>query len=284
MALNESSLSLGERLEEARKRKGVSIREASEATKVRGDFLLSMEEDNFDLRLPDLYERGFLKIYAQYLKLDTEKIMTDYEARQMALKGGTPRRPNDHRPGQGDREVLGRFDLPGEREQEPAPKRPSGRPRSPMEPADEDHHGAGSDHLIYYKIGLGIAGLVIVGVIVFALINLLRSGDDEMAAGPAAGTPIVSSNTTTPPPRDAPPNTGPEEVFFVARDSVTIIVEEVDTGERLYAGTILAGESISVEKRGPLLVRYTNGQALQIERNGQTFEVERDGAGLTRIP
>ena len=31
--------SIGERLEEARKRKGISLREAAEATKIRSDFL-----------------------------------------------------------------------------------------------------------------------------------------------------------------------------------------------------------------------------------------------------
>ena len=72
--------SIGERLEEARKRKGISLREASEATKIRRDFLSNFEQDKFDFDLPDIYKRGFVKNYANYLKLDSRKLLTDYNA------------------------------------------------------------------------------------------------------------------------------------------------------------------------------------------------------------
>ena len=58
---------IGERLEEARKRKGISIREAAEATKIRGDYLHKYESNQFDIKLPEIYVRGFLRTYANYL-------------------------------------------------------------------------------------------------------------------------------------------------------------------------------------------------------------------------
>ena len=76
--------SIGERLEEARKRKGISLREAAEATKIRSDFLGYIEQNKMDFSLPDIYLRGFLIIYARYLKLDYDKIMTDYNAQQLS--------------------------------------------------------------------------------------------------------------------------------------------------------------------------------------------------------
>ena len=51
--------SIGERLEEARKKKGISIREAADATKIRGDFLDCFEKDKFDIGIPDIYVSGF---------------------------------------------------------------------------------------------------------------------------------------------------------------------------------------------------------------------------------
>lgn len=75
--------SIGERLEEARKRKGISLREASEATKIRSDFLGYIEQSKFDFDLPEIYKRGFIGNYARYLKLDPEKILTDYNAEQL---------------------------------------------------------------------------------------------------------------------------------------------------------------------------------------------------------
>ena len=86
--------SIGERLEEARKRKGISLREAAEATKIRSDFLGYIEQNKMDFDLPEIYKRGFLKNYARYLKLDHDKIMTDYNAQQLSKsrlgkKGGS---------------------------------------------------------------------------------------------------------------------------------------------------------------------------------------------------
>ncbi len=80
---------IGERLEEARKRKGISIREASEATKIRGEYLYKFESNQFDLKLPDIYLRGFLRLYANFLKLPGDKIVNDYQALGLG-EGGRP--------------------------------------------------------------------------------------------------------------------------------------------------------------------------------------------------
>ncbi len=91
---------IGDRLAEARKRLGIALREASEATKIRTDYLQSMETGSFDFSLPEIYKVGFLKIYARYLKLDADKLASDY----LAQFGGKTA---------GDRENLGRIDAPG---------------------------------------------------------------------------------------------------------------------------------------------------------------------------
>ena len=68
---------IGERLEDARKRKGISLREAAEDTKIRSDFLSYIEQNNFDFELPEIYRCGFIKNYARYLKLDPAKVVND---------------------------------------------------------------------------------------------------------------------------------------------------------------------------------------------------------------
>src|SRR5476649_2656841 len=94
--------SIGERLEEARKRKGVSIREAAEATKIRGDYLHKLETNKFDLGLTPLYVRGFLRNYAHWLKLPADKLVGDFDA--LGLDSPRTARPIN-------REVYGRMDL-----------------------------------------------------------------------------------------------------------------------------------------------------------------------------
>ena len=45
-------MAIGQKLEEARNRKGISIREAEESTKIRGDYLSAFEANNFRYRPP----------------------------------------------------------------------------------------------------------------------------------------------------------------------------------------------------------------------------------------
>ena len=75
---------IGERLEDARKKKGISIREAAEATKIRGEYLQKFEGNQFEIGLTDIYTRGFLRGYANYLRLPSDRLLNDYTA----LRGG----------------------------------------------------------------------------------------------------------------------------------------------------------------------------------------------------
>jgi len=70
-------MAIGQKLEDARNRKGISIREASESTKIRGDFLTSFEAGKFDIGLPDVYLRGFIRVYARFLGIDPESAVAD---------------------------------------------------------------------------------------------------------------------------------------------------------------------------------------------------------------
>ena len=89
---------IGERLEDARKQKGISIREAAESTKIRGEYLQKFESNHFDIGLSNIYVRGFLRTYSNFLKLPAERILNDYaalgndepRARQPSLSPGLP--------------------------------------------------------------------------------------------------------------------------------------------------------------------------------------------------
>ena len=96
---------IGERLEEARKRKGISVREAAELTKIRGDYLQKFESNTFDIGLPPLYVRGFIRTYAKFLELDPERIIGDVDT-VLGREGKQPRREH--------REALGRVDFGSE--------------------------------------------------------------------------------------------------------------------------------------------------------------------------
>ena len=72
-------MAIGQKLEEARNRKGISIREASESTKIRGDYLTAFESNNFEIKLPEVYLRGFVRLYARFLDIDQDAILADLD-------------------------------------------------------------------------------------------------------------------------------------------------------------------------------------------------------------
>lgn len=61
---------LGHLLREARERKGVTLADAQQATKIRLSFLQALEKEDFSVLPPPFYIRGFIKTYAVYLNLD----------------------------------------------------------------------------------------------------------------------------------------------------------------------------------------------------------------------
>jgi cytoskeletal protein RodZ len=86
-------MAIGQKLEEARNRKGISIREASESTKIRGDFLTSFEAGKFDLQLPEVYLRGFIRVYARFLGIDPESAVDDLNLEIGGDKGRSIKKP-----------------------------------------------------------------------------------------------------------------------------------------------------------------------------------------------
>ena len=71
---------VGQKLEEARKRKGASLREVSESTKIRGDYLSAIEAGNYEINLPEVYLRGFVRLYSKFLGLDQDAMVSDLDA------------------------------------------------------------------------------------------------------------------------------------------------------------------------------------------------------------
>src|SRR3712207_1335085 len=65
---------IGRILQHARQERGLSLEEVEQATKIRARYLTELERGNFGM-LPDVYARGFLKTYADYLQLDGKALV-----------------------------------------------------------------------------------------------------------------------------------------------------------------------------------------------------------------
>ena len=158
--------SLGQKLAEARNRKGISIREASDSTKIRGDFLTKFENDEFGVSLPPVYLRGFLKNYASYLNLDPEGILADFDSQEL----GDKNRP---------RKGFGTISVDGQTEEAPLGETPSGSANT----------SSGSD-FPWLKVSVTLASLLVATVFVI-LIAQLWTGDDDEGDNPIVPEKVV---------------------------------------------------------------------------------------------
>jgi cytoskeletal protein RodZ len=80
--------SIGEILREARHRKQVTLEDVSRVTKIKVAILEQLEADEFDRLVSPTYTKGFLKLYAEYLGLDSQELIAAY----LRLQGGLHRK------------------------------------------------------------------------------------------------------------------------------------------------------------------------------------------------
>ncbi len=74
----EEQESLGKYFKRERESKKISLKEVAENTKVRGQILRAIEEDQHDLLPSFTYVKGFLLSYAKFLRLDANKVLSLY--------------------------------------------------------------------------------------------------------------------------------------------------------------------------------------------------------------
>lgn len=233
---------LGQRLEEARKRRGISIREAAEATKIRGDYLQKFEASSFDFDLPPLYVRGFVRAYARHLDLDAPRIVAEFD-QLMADSGRAPRRET--------RENFGRVEFGGETEGTPA--RAAG--------------GNGLDPVMLKYLVFG-GGAVVVLLLVLIAVNLFSGGT------PARPAPKSGATETAGPARPAePPATSAQVVTLTALDNTRVKIVRVADESVLFDGALARGESRSIQKTGVLRVTVEDRTKLRIEVNGRAMDI-----------
>jgi transcriptional regulator with XRE-family HTH domain len=270
---------IGERLEEARKRKGISIREASEATKIRSDYLQKFENNTFELNLPDIYVRGFLRTYAQYLKLNSDKLLTDYAS--LGLGG-----QRDSRRHHDSREIMGRIDLSDTGRTStpqsatasvPSASTDSARQSSPSPrsvptavvtgaPSADRKQKLGRP-IIFIGAGAALIVVILIGRLIFSSSSPAPKRSSESAPSPAPAAPANDATV----------------LRLIALGNVWVkVVQQVDK-KVLFEGDLIKGDSRALQRTGKVTISYDNGRFLQVEVKGQRFRMSSEGQGSNTI-
>jgi cytoskeleton protein RodZ len=69
----------GDTLRQARVSKGVTLREAEQATRINRHHLSALEDEDFAVLPPLIYQRGIVRNYSTYLELDPGKLLGMFE-------------------------------------------------------------------------------------------------------------------------------------------------------------------------------------------------------------
>ena len=72
---------IGTSLREARLRQGIELPRVEADTKVRSKYLRALEEEHFDVLPAETYVKGFLRTYAEYLGLDGQLYVDEFNSR-----------------------------------------------------------------------------------------------------------------------------------------------------------------------------------------------------------
>ena len=222
--------SIGERLEEARKRKGISLSEAAEATKIRNDFLKNIEQNQFDFDLPEIYKRGFIKSYANYLELDSKSIIADYTAQSLSTSQSGAKAGNS--------EFFGSMETKSDSEDKQKSHLGKLSTKRQVNEADEDtYQNKEIDKAFYLKVSLVILGVLVFFLVIIGLVSaILNSGDEPEITStgssnrPAATTTAQDADTSS-------TGSSQEKVSLIASGNVYVLVKQRNDNKELVRKT-----------------------------------------------
>src|SRR4051812_19841825 len=89
---------IGATLREARERQGLDLTQVERALKIRARQLQALEEERFDWLPGDAYARSFLRTYADYLGLEWQLYLAEYDSRFRRHEEEQPLAPPRHVP------------------------------------------------------------------------------------------------------------------------------------------------------------------------------------------
>lgn len=271
---------LGETLRQAREKSGLTVREVSEQTKIRIQYIEHLEAGRWEALPPKVFVVGFLRNLGRLYRVDSDGLVRDYD-QELAGPGPT-----------GKQETR----LAEEQEAGPTDDKraePVVRMQKPPKPKT---HKSVSSRKGRNSTGRLIAVVIGIVAVAFLLVFWMSRGEPE------APPPDPLAEITDPAPEPEPPVWEPEPeepepdpfdgFSFVYtgpgdREGALEIVVRVDPqpgnrcwvgasadGEDVFRETLGAGEAIRVIAREDVTVTLGNAGVVTIYENGEDIGLE----------
>lgn len=247
----------GRQFTDARKAQSISLKEAAEKTKIREEYLVAIEQGCNKFSLPDIYVRGFVKIYAKYLHLDVQKVMRECPIKEFEVL--------DNASHDGSFATI----VDNEKEQK--------------EDSDTviDDSTRFSDTMRTIKkrcisfcknkqklLFAGVAALaIIVTVILISCCHPKRPADN------------ISQELVN----KALPTTTQQTLSLVSTGNVRVIVRTKDSSEKIFSGMLEPGEIKKISYEQPIQIFFDKGEYLLINRPDGEQVYPQPGRGGVEI-
>lgn len=274
-------LDLGDTLREARVHRGLTLKNAEDALKIRSKYLEALEQNDFEVLPGPTFVRAFLRTYAAFLGLDTERLMEEY---------------------------FSQFEPRTEEKYAPLSRSGSSRAR------DRGPHRQPN----YVVVGLVAVAIIVVLALAFRsrgdepavldpadVVTTTTAADstEPVTTTKPVGGPQTSEQVTAT--TVAPGDTSPSSTVAAAGESngaLNLVVrasgnrcfvtvrEDSPTGKTLHTGTLEKGDELSYSYHGQYYLNIGDPSAVQLLVDGQPVEVPEpygqfilSRAGLKRL-
>jgi len=256
---------LGEKLQEARNAMGLSVKDVAEATRLRADVIVNMESGVFDFKLPEIYKRGFLRIYAAFLKLDVDNALEQY-----ALIS----KPSD----ESRKSILSRkFPAREAAETQQAAFVNAASAEIPVSvesryDESDERKGSSDETAKYIKLGGIVVALLLSVIIIILVISSFTS------SAPEPNPDLAQSNDVSAPVGQKSAEDARAAEFDVviaaSADTYLLVYPQGEKANILYTGSLQAGEMKDFKTSKPLTIRITDAEKIRILRNGKQLDLK----------
>ncbi|MBS3975132.1 MAG: helix-turn-helix domain-containing protein [Syntrophomonadaceae bacterium] len=225
---------VGEQLRQARLRQGIDLKEAENATKIRLKYLEALENEEFNVLPGRIYVIGFLRTYAKFLNIDSEKLVEN-------LKSTIP-----------DHEAVA--------------------DQNPVSVIKVSKPGRNKTvKLLWLLILFIIIGIAIISFN-FILEFFMQSPQDTIKPIPIETAPKNMETPAAPVDPPATPaqtqeRTGIELIVIVQHDKSWISVEA--DGRQEFRGIKAAGEQLEIVAEQVIRINFGNAGVVRVLKNGE---------------
>jgi cytoskeleton protein RodZ len=228
---------IGNSLREARLRQGLDFPEIEQATKVRPKYLRALEDEQFDILPGQTYVKGFLRSYAEYLGLDGQLYVDEYNSRYVHADEETPLRAR----------------------------------------SSPSYGGRGGPRFESSVVLVAIAAIGILTLLVFAAWRFGSDTPKTAIPDFSTRPPATKPRTTAPPQRATPARRAKLTISATTGNSVVEVYGGSLAGRQLFKGTVEDGHSIRFVKNRRYILRMGSPGNLKVVVNGDFVDLPAKG-------